>query len=71
MTPQMVAGNHPETDDFRVLGDSDHQKYQMLLCMMNWIVTIGRLDIAYAMSSLAHFAACPRQGHIDRTIYVF
>eukprot|EP00957_Ditylum_brightwellii_P102289 7797719-Ditylum_brightwellii.AAC.2 len=42
----MVAGDHPELDDSRVLNNRDNQQYQMLIGMLNWIVTLGRLDIA-------------------------
>eukprot|EP00957_Ditylum_brightwellii_P007011 530388-Ditylum_brightwellii.AAC.1 len=27
----MVAGDHPEMDDSVILGDEDHQNYQMLI----------------------------------------
>jgi len=48
----------------------EHTKYQMLIGMLNWIVTIGRIDIAFAVSSLSRIIACPRQGHMDRALYV-
>ena len=67
----MAAGDHPELDDSQILNDEDHTKYQMLIGMLNWIVTIGRLDIAFATSSLSRFVACPRKGHLDRALYVF
>eukprot|EP00957_Ditylum_brightwellii_P107607 8209964-Ditylum_brightwellii.AAC.1 len=44
----MVAGDHPELNDAKVLDDWDHQQYQMIIGMLNWITTLGRLDIAYA-----------------------
>eukprot|EP00957_Ditylum_brightwellii_P020917 1577521-Ditylum_brightwellii.AAC.1 len=37
----MVTGDHPELDDTKVLDDTAHQKYQMLIGMLNWIVTLG------------------------------
>ena len=43
----------------------------MLIGMLKWIVKLGRLDIAYMVSSLARFVACPRKGHSDRALYVF
>ena len=43
----------------------------MLIGMLNWIVTIGRLDVAYAVSSLSRFTSCPRKGHMERAINVF
>eukprot|EP00957_Ditylum_brightwellii_P070971 5393211-Ditylum_brightwellii.AAC.1 len=67
----MLAGDHPEMDTSEILTDSDHQKYQMLIGMLNWIVTLGRIDITFAVSSLSRFAACPRKGHMERAIYVF
>lgn len=67
----MEGGNHPEEDDSEILGDSDHQKYQMLVGMLNWIVCLGRIDVAFATSSLSRFTACPRKGHLDRVLRVF
>ena len=67
----MAAGDHPELDKSKHLDDDEHTKYQMLIGMLNWIVTIGRIDIAFAVSSLSRFIACPRQGHMGRALYVF
>jgi len=33
--------------------------------MGQWLVTLGRLDICYAMSSLGHFLCCPWEGHLS------
>ena len=65
------VGDLPEEDDSKVLNDIDHKKFQMLIGMLNWLVNIGRLDIAFATSSLSRFTACPRQGHLDRANQVF
>ena len=65
------ANDHPEEDSSNLLDDDNHKKYQMLIGMLNWIVTIGRLDIAYAVSSLSRFTSCPRKGHLERAISVF
>jgi hypothetical protein len=44
----------------------------MLIGMLVWVVTIGRIDIAFdATSSLSRFTACPRQGHLERLLRVF
>ena len=37
---------------------------------MNWIFGFGQFDIAHATSSLARFASCSREGHIDRGLRV-
>eukprot|EP00957_Ditylum_brightwellii_P208038 15355605-Ditylum_brightwellii.AAC.2 len=67
----MVPGNHSEMDDSPTLSDIDHQKYQICVGMLNWIVILGLIYIAYSISSLVHFVACPCQGHKDRALYVF
>ena len=40
----MPDGDHPEEDAFELLDDAGHQRYQMLIEMLNWIVCIGRMD---------------------------
>eukprot|EP00957_Ditylum_brightwellii_P076290 5798556-Ditylum_brightwellii.AAC.1 len=67
----MVLGDRPEMDNSPTLSDVDHQKYQMLISMLNWIVILGYIDIAYSVASLVRFVACPHQGHTDRALYVF
>eukprot|EP00957_Ditylum_brightwellii_P090773 6912662-Ditylum_brightwellii.AAC.1 len=66
----MAAGDHPEMDNSEVLNGSDHQKYQILLGMLNWIVIIGRLDIAYDVSLLACFAVEEEPQH-QSAIYLW
>eukprot|EP00957_Ditylum_brightwellii_P124159 9464752-Ditylum_brightwellii.AAC.1 len=65
----MVPGDHPKLDESALLGDEDNQKYQMLIGMLNWLVTLGDIDITYSVSSLARFVLCPRKGHRDRAIH--
>ena len=67
----MSPGDHPEEDTTAPLNDHFHKVYQQCLGMLNWLVTIGRFDIAFATSSLARFVASPRQGHLDRLKHVF
>ncbi len=70
-TVPMAASDHPEMDVTEVLDDDKHRQFQMLIGILNWIVTIGRLDVAFATMSLSRFSACPRRGHLDRAIKVF
>ena len=49
-------------DTSALLNDDEHWKYQMLLGMLNWVVTIGRFDVAHATLSLSRFSSCPRKG---------
>jgi hypothetical protein len=70
-TVPILAGDHPETDDSEVLGDQDHRRFQMLIGILNWVVTIGRIDVTFATMSLSRFSACPRRGHLDRALKIF
>lgn len=67
----LANGDHPEEDDTPLLNDDDHRKYQMLIGMLVWLVTIGRLDLAYSTTSLSRFVACPREGHLKRVLRVY
>ena len=61
----MVDGDHPEEDTSEFLNEMQHQRYQMFIGMLNWIVCIGRIDIAFSTSSLSRFTASPCKGHYD------
>jgi hypothetical protein len=63
--------DHSELDTTPLLNDHQHKKYQMLIGMLNWIVGIGRFDIAHATNQLARFSSCPREGHMKRALRVF
>ena len=39
--------------------------------MAQWHVTLGQLDICYAILSLSHFSCCPQEGHIQRLFWVW
>ena len=67
----MTDGDHPEEDSSTPLNDTEHQQYQMLIGILNWIVCIGRMDITFATSSLSRFTACPRKGHWVRALRIF
>ena len=56
---------HPELDKSPLLSTTQHKEYQHIIGMGQWIVLTGRIDIAYAVSSLARFASGPRQGHLE------
>jgi len=61
----------PELDDSAHLDKEGIQYYQSLVGALNWIVTCGRIDIAFATSTLAKYNAEPREGHLDAAYHVF
>jgi hypothetical protein len=64
------TGDHPEMDTSKLLDDEGHKKYQLLIGILVWVVTIGRIDTAHATSSLSRFKACPREGYLYRLFRV-
>ena len=70
-TPLPVKDCHPEMDTSPLLGLADHRKFQMLLGMLQWLVTIGRPDLGPVVSSLNRFGACPREYHLELAVRVF
>jgi hypothetical protein len=62
-TPMMEA-YHPEIELSPLLDDTRASKYWAMIGSANWIVTLGRLDVAYATNCMARFSMAPREGHM-------
>ena len=59
--------DHPELDESPLLNEEGIRHYQSNIGICQWILTAGRFDIAFAVSSLSRFAHQPRQGHLERS----
>ena len=70
-TPLPTTDYHPEMNKSPVLKYNDHRKCQMLLWMLQWIVTIGRRELSQLVVSLNCFSACPRGDHLDLAVSAF
>ena len=70
-TPLPKEDCHPEMDESPLLDLDGHRKFQMLLGMLQWMVTIGRPDLCNLVSSLNRFGACPREYHLDLAVRAF
>ena len=62
-----TPNDHPELDETPLLNDDGKRHYQSNIGICQWISTAGRLDIAFAVSSLSRFSQAPREGHLKRT----
>ena len=51
--------------------EAQHRLYQQLVGIAEWAVQIGRFDTRYALTSLNHFSAAPREGHLSRLVMIF
>jgi hypothetical protein len=67
----MVENLKPELDTSELLTPDGHRKYQQLVGIAQWLITCGRMDLAYAINSLSRFSAAPRKGHLDALTRVF
>ena len=62
----LEMGDYPELDTTNLLDDDGIQVYQSLIGSLQWDVSIGRIDIATAVTSLSRYGSAPRIGHLER-----
>lgn len=67
----MKTSDHPEEDETPVLDNEMHREYQSLMGKLQWLVTLDRINICYAVSLLSRFCPCPREGHLTRALRVW
>ena len=67
----MMDSYHSELDDTPILNEINASKYRALIGSANWVVTLGRFDVAYATSNLARYSIQPREGHLIALKRVF
>ena len=67
----LLENYHPEKDESALLSEDMARLYQMLVGSANWIVTLGRFNILYAVTTMARFNQVPRQGHLNAMLRVF
>jgi hypothetical protein len=62
---------HPEIDDSELLDDDDANYYQSLMGILQWVVELGRIDVAYEVQLMASFSCAPRKGHMEALLGIF
>ena len=67
----LERGDHPELDTSEELGADGIKQYQTLIGAAQWLVSLGRLDIATAIMTMSSFRVAPRKGHLDRVRRVY
>ena len=45
-TSPLESGDHPELDTSKELNSADTQNYQSLIGSLQWVISLGRMDIA-------------------------
>ena len=64
MSP-LEKGDHPEIDESPFLEAKGMQQHQSLIGLMQWAVSLGRLDVAATVMTLSGFCPAPREGHLQ------
>jgi Reverse transcriptase (RNA-dependent DNA polymerase) len=67
----MSADYHPESDETASLDATQTSLFRGMIGSANWMITLGRFDIAYATATLARFSMAPRKGHLKAMVYLF
>ena len=60
-----------EMENSKLLDAPNVKKFQMLIGIVNWLVNIGRSDIAFAVNQLSRINAAPREGHMELAQRIF
>ena len=66
----MSLGDHPEDDKSKELNQTDQELFQMLIGTARWIISLGWIDILFAVLALDRFNASPRDGHLVATSFM-
>lgn len=63
--------DHPVEDESPVLDNDMHREYQLIMGMLQWAVSLYRIDICFAVYSLSRFCACLHQEHMTRVLCIW
>ncbi len=58
--------DHPELDDSEPLDLEGIAKYQSLIGILQWTISLGRFDIATSVMSMSSYRVAPKEGHLQR-----
>ena len=62
---------YPELDTTDELDTQGRKIYWSMIGMLQWAVTIGRIDIHHAVMCMSRFRAQPRKGHLQAVCKIF
>ena len=69
MSPMIVLA--PQRILLPFLDPIEQSQYRSLVGCANWLVTLGRFDIAYATNTISRAGMQPQEEHVKRIIKVF
>ena len=62
---------HPEEDQSPFCSPDQISKFRSMLGSLNWMVTLGRFDIAFAVNCFSRYSMAPREGHFKNVMNIF
>ena len=65
MRTPLEKNDHPELDDTELLTGESIQHYLTMIGQLQWLVTLGRLDIHVQVTTMSRFRSAPRKGHLE------
>ena len=65
-SPPLEGGDHPELDTSELCDEHQTKQFQTLIEQLQWLISLGHVDIAVLVMSLSRFRSQPRKGHLDR-----
>jgi hypothetical protein len=66
VAPPLEKGHHQELDTSKLCMTEQIAQYQSKTGALQWIVTIGQLDINTAVMTMSGFHRAPRVGHLSK-----
>ena len=70
-TPFSSDDYKSELDTSLMCDQNQTNYFQNLIGVLHWIIELGRINIAYKVSSLSKFLTKPRTGHIYQALHIF
>ena len=61
----LEKGDHPKLDNAELIDPSGFYMLQSLGSSIQWVVLIGKLDVATTVMSLYSYRSIPRFGHME------
>ena len=69
--PFSTTKYRPELDTSAECTDDQVTLYQNMIGILRWLVELGRIDIAFEVSSLSSYLVHPRTGHFVQALHIF
>ena len=61
----------PELDLSPELNSTKSQYYQSLICILQWMIEISRIDMITEVNMMASHVAMPKEGHLENIFHIF